>query len=61
MPAQNLNRETIPYDSKVEKDRIGFCGEVANERIRNRYIGRCTEKLFKRGEANPVKVFLKCN
>lgn len=58
LPAQNLNRETIPYDSKVEKGRIGFSGTIANDKIRHRYIGKCTEKLFKRGEANPVKLFL---
>lgn len=61
LPAQKLNRETIPFDSNVEKDRIGFSGMIADEKIRNRYIGKCVENLFQRGEANPVKLFLKYN
>ena len=58
LPAQKLNRETIPYDSNFEKDRIGFSGRIADNIIRKKYIGVSVEKLFKRGDANPVKVFL---
>ena len=59
LPAHKLDRETIPYDSDVEKDRIGFCGNIANDKIRNQYIGKCAKRLFKRGEANPVKIILR--
>lgn len=58
MPAKYLNRKTIPYYENVEKGRIGFSGEVADSEIRKKYIGKKTTELFKRGEANPLKVFL---
>jgi len=59
LSADKLNRETIPYDAVIENGRIGFSGAVADEEIRNRYIGKSVANLFKRGDANPVKVFLK--
>ena len=34
LPAQKLSRETIPYDSNLEKDRIGFNGRIAEDIIR---------------------------
>lgn len=48
---------TIDYD-KVS-DRIEFVGEVAEANIREKYIGKSITRLFKPGEANPVKVILK--
>jgi hypothetical protein len=39
--------------------RVEFVGKVAPDEIRGKYIGRSVAKLFKRGEASPVKVFLK--
>jgi hypothetical protein len=50
MPAYELklNRETFPYDG--EKGRIGFSGDVAEEAIRNKYIGKSVADLFKQGE-----------
>lgn len=58
MDASKLNRKTILYDAEVEKGRIGFSGEVASGDIRSKYLGKSVAGLYKRGEANPVKVFL---
>lgn len=54
--ADKLNRETIPYDPEIEKGRIGFFGSVAENSIRNKYIGKSVKNFFKWGEADPVKV-----
>lgn len=59
MPASELNRKTIPFDSAKEKGRIGFSGKKADSEIRNKYLGKSIAKLFKRGEASPIKLF--CN
>ena len=48
-------RDTVPFDPKVERGRIIFKGEVADEKVREKYIGKNVSKLFKRGEASPVK------
>lgn len=58
MEASKLNRKTILYDAEVEKGRIGFSGKLASDDIRSKYIGKSVADLYKRGEANPVKVFL---
>lgn len=58
MPAAELNRETIPHDEALEKGRIGFSGKVAESNIRDKYIHKSVEDLFKIGEADPIKVFL---
>ena len=58
MDASKLNRKTILYDAEVEKGRIGFSGKVASGDIRSKYVGKSVAGLYKRGEANPVKVFL---
>ena len=50
-------RKTVPFDPNIERGRIIFTGEVAEEQIRKKYIGRNVSKLFKRGEASPVKTF----
>ena len=57
--AKDLNRETIPYNARFEDGRIGFFGEVAPEEIRDKYIGKSVANLFKKGDANPVRLFLK--
>lgn len=48
-------RDTVPFDPEVERGRIIFKGEVAEEKVREKYIGKNVSKLFKRGEASPVK------
>ncbi len=37
--------------------RVEFTGKVAPDEIRNKYIGKNVSKLFKYGEASPIKVF----
>ncbi len=59
VPASELKRETIPYDEERYKNRIGFHGKIADATIRDKYIGKSVADLFKFGEADPVKVFLK--
>ncbi len=39
-----------------EEGRIGFIGKVAVREIRNKYIGKSVKKLFKKGDANPVRL-----
>ncbi len=58
VPANQLNRKTIPYDEVKGKNRIGFFGKVAEETIRKKYLNKSVAKLYKRGEANPVKIVL---
>ena len=53
--AQEEIRDTVPFDPEVERGRIIFKGEVAEEKVREKYIGKNISKLFKRGEASPVK------
>ena len=46
VPAPALKRETIPFDAEVEKGRIGFFGTVADQKVREKYIGvYCTIKM----------------
>ena len=56
LPSPALNRETIPYDAEVEKRRIGFFGSVAEQKVREKFIGKSVKNFFKKGEANPVKL-----
>lgn len=59
LPAENEVRETIPYNETADADRIVFKGRVADEEIRKKYLDYSVAGLFKRGEADPVKVILK--
>ena len=54
--ASKLNRETLPYNPQRENNRIGFSGSVANQEVREKYIGRSVKSFFKWGEADPVKL-----
>lgn len=56
VPSILLNRQTIPYNPVVEKGRIGFFGSVADQKVREKYIGKSVKNFFKKGEANPVKL-----
>ncbi len=47
------------YDPQKYQNRIAFKGEVAPDSIRDYYLGRYIGALYKYGEANPVKLFLK--
>ena len=53
--SQEEIRDTVPFDPEVERGRIIFKGKVAEEKVRKKYIGKNVSKLFKRGEASPVK------
>lgn len=54
--AETEHRETIPFNPNVDKKKIIFKGELAPQFIRDKYIGKDVKSLFKRGEAQPVKV-----
>ena len=56
VPAPALKRETIPFDAEVEKGRIGFFGTVAEQKVREKFIGKSVKNFFKQGEVNPVKL-----
>ena len=56
VPSILLNRQTIPYDQAIEVGRIGFFGSVADQKVREKYIGKSVKNFFKQGEANPVKL-----
>ena len=58
VPASEERRKTIEYDAEKEKGRIIFKGEVASDNIRQKYLYKNVKGLYKRGEANPVKVFM---
>lgn len=58
VPASEERRKTIEYNAEIEKGRIIFRGEVAPENIREKYLGKNVKGLYKRGETNPVKVFM---
>ena len=56
--ADNIIRK---YDPVKYSDRIAFVGEVASGEVRNYYLGKNVTMLYKNGEADPVKLFLKNN
>ena len=56
VPSILLNRQTIPYDPAIEVGRIGFFGSVAEQKVREKFIGKSVNNFFKKGEANPVKL-----
>lgn len=58
-PAENVVRETIPYNETVDAGRIVFKGRTADEEIRKKYLDHSVVDFFKRGDAGPVKVILK--
>ncbi len=53
--ADNITREYVP---ERHSNRIAFYGEVATDDIRNYYIGRNVNSLYKWGEADPVKLMM---
>jgi len=46
-------------DPKRASERIAFVGKVAEDSVRERYIGKSVAYLFKNGAANPVVSFSK--
>jgi len=58
-PADQINRETVEEVAEYNAGRIAFEGSVADESIRSKYVEKSVADLFKRGEANPLKMFFK--
>lgn len=59
MPATETKFTARKVDPKKAAERIAFEGSVAEESVRKRYIGKSVANLYKYGDANPVRVFLK--
>ena len=60
MPASETKFTARKVDPKKAAERIAFVGSVAEESVRKRYVGKSVANLYKYGDANPVRVFLKC-
>lgn len=54
--AEEETRNTIPYVYENDHGRIIFKGELAPQSIRDKYVGKSVKGLFKKGEADPVKL-----
>ena len=59
LPAENVVRETIPYNETTDAGRIVFRGRAADEEIRKKYLDYSVAGLFKKGEVSPIKVIMK--
>ncbi len=59
MPATETEFKMRKIDPKRASERIAFVGEVAEDSVRERYIGKSVAYLFKNGAANPVVSFSK--
>ena len=45
----------------VEGKRFEFVGQVADDSIRKKYVGKSVTSFYKKGEQNPIKYILKEN
>ena len=59
MPALETKFTARKVDPKKASERIAFVGSVAEDSVRKRYIGKSVAKLYKYGDANSVRLFLK--
>ena len=59
IPATEAKFTARKVDPKRAAERIAFVGHVADDSIRNHYVGKSVANLFKRGSANPVTSFSK--
>ena len=57
VPAGTIPMKTRTILPERTSGRVEFIGKVAPAEIRNKYIGKSVAKLFKYGEASPIKVF----
>ncbi len=57
MPATDTVFKARKVDPKRAAERIAFVGRVADDSVRDRYIGKSVANLFKYGAANPVVSF----
>ncbi len=53
------NSRDKSLDKKRCKSRYEFVGSIADDDIRNKYIGKNVSKLFAKGEQNPIKYIWK--
>ncbi len=54
LPAGSIPRPTLS-DAEVPADRYEFTGKVAENAIRNKYVGKSIAHLHRKGDANPTK------
>ena len=59
LPAGTIPMKTRTILPERTVGRVEFIGKIAPDEIRNKYIGKSVAKLFKYGEASPIKVFLR--
>ena len=59
LPAGTIPMKTRTILPERTAGRVEFVGKVAPDELRNKYIGKSVAKLFKYGEASPIKVFLR--
>lgn len=55
MPAGTTPMKTRVVNPDRCEDRIEFVGSVASDSVREEYVGKYVDNLFKFGEASPVK------
>ena len=58
-PAGTVPMKTREIKPERCEGRIEFVGAVAPDEIRKKYIGKSVAGLYKKGEASPIKTFLK--
>ena len=58
VPAKELDRSPeLRKGDLQETRRIGFNGKIADDEVRDRYLGKSVKKLFKPGNAHPIMIF----
>ena len=55
--AGNHNYKTRHIDKENSSNRWEFTGTVAEDSIRNKYVGKSVKDYFKKGESNPIKYY----
>lgn len=58
-PAGTIPMKTRNIIPEHTVGRVEFVGKVAPDEVRNKYLGKSVARLFKYGEASPIKVFHK--
>lgn len=58
IPASEADNVIRDYNPESHSDRIAFDGKVASDDVRDYYLGRSVNALYKWGEADPVKLIL---
>lgn len=58
LPAGSVPRATLP-DAETPTDRYEFLGTIAENEIREKYVEKSIANLYRKGDASPVRYFLK--